>query len=106
MLIFPKQAFKCRLALSNQTSAQKKRFLREVYEKTGLSDFTEVYFLGEQIRYMRDFNRDEVHHRYFYHLPYAGNPSTTWRYDETSVGIAELIVFEFSEQIYEMRFQN
>jgi len=68
--------------------------LREVYEETGLSDFTEVYLLGEQIRDMRDFQRDEIHHRYFYHLPFAGNPPTTWRHDETSGGIAEPIVFE------------
>lgn len=69
--------------------------LREVYEETGLADFTEAYFLGEQIRDMRDFNRDEVHHRYFYHLRYLGDPPATWRHDETSGGIAEPIVFEF-----------
>lgn len=69
--------------------------LREVYEETGLSNFTEVYFLGEQIRDMADFNRDEIHHRYFYHLPYTGDPPTTWRHNETSGGTAEPIVFEF-----------
>lgn len=69
--------------------------LREVHEETGLSDFTEVYFLGEQIRDMRDFNRDEIHHRYFYHLPYPGDPPTAWRHDETSGGTTEPIVFEF-----------
>jgi 8-oxo-dGTP pyrophosphatase MutT (NUDIX family) len=69
--------------------------LREVYEETGLSDFAEVYFLGEQIRDMRDFNRDEVHHRYFYHLPYTGDSLTTWRHDETSGGATAPIVFEF-----------
>lgn len=69
--------------------------LREVYEETGLSDFTEVYFLGEHIRDMRDFNHDAIHHRYFYHLAYAGNPPATWRQDETSGGTSEPIVFEF-----------
>jgi 8-oxo-dGTP pyrophosphatase MutT (NUDIX family) len=69
--------------------------LREVFEETGLSDFAEAYFLGEQIRDMRDFRRDEIHHRYFYHLPYAGDPPTTWRHDETSGGMTEPIVFEF-----------
>jgi 8-oxo-dGTP pyrophosphatase MutT (NUDIX family) len=69
--------------------------LREAHEETGLSDFTKVHFLGEQIRDMRDFNRDEVHHRYFYHLRYPGDPPVTWRHDETSGGVAEPIVFEF-----------
>jgi 8-oxo-dGTP pyrophosphatase MutT (NUDIX family) len=69
--------------------------LREVYEETGLSDFNEVYFLGEQMRDMRDFRRDEIHHRYFYHLPYSGNPPTTWRHNETSGSTTKPIVFEF-----------
>lgn len=69
--------------------------LREVCEETGLSDFAEVYLLGEQIRDMRDFNRDEIHQRYFYHLQYAGDPPTAWRHDETSGGTAAPIVFEF-----------
>ncbi len=69
--------------------------LREAHEETGLSDFAEVYFLGEQIRHMADFNRDEIHQRYFYHLPFTGDPPTTWRHNETSGGRAEPIVFEF-----------
>lgn len=44
---------------------------------------------------MADFHRDEIHHRYFYHLPYSGNPPTAWRHDETSGGTTEPIVFEF-----------
>jgi hypothetical protein len=40
-------------------------------------------------------HRDEIHQRYFYHLPYFGNPPTTWRHDETSGGTTEPIVFEF-----------
>lgn len=69
--------------------------LREIYEETGLSDFTEVHFLGEQIRDMADFHRNEVHHRHFYHLRCAGDPPTTWRHNETSGGMIQPIVFEF-----------
>lgn len=72
-----------------------KAVLREVYEETGLSDFTGVCFLGEQSRDMQDFNRDEIHHRYFYHLPYSGDPPPTWRHNETSGGTTKPIVFEF-----------
>jgi len=71
--------------------------LREAYEETGLSSFSEIYFLGEQIRDMADFRRGEIHHRYFYHLPYAGDPPTTWRHCENdpSDGAAKPIIFEF-----------
>lgn len=71
--------------------------LREACEETGLSDFTGVHFLGEHIRNMADFRRDEIHHRYFYHLPYAGNPPTTWRHFENDLsdGAADPIEFEF-----------
>lgn len=69
--------------------------LREVYEETGLSDFAEIHFLGEHSRDMMDFNRDEIHHRYFYHLPNPGDPPTAWRHDETSGSTTKPIVFEF-----------
>jgi 8-oxo-dGTP pyrophosphatase MutT (NUDIX family) len=56
--------------------------LREAREETDLRDLELVGFLGEQVRDMSDFGRDEVHHRYFYHLRCLGNPPETWRHGE------------------------
>jgi 8-oxo-dGTP pyrophosphatase MutT (NUDIX family) len=56
--------------------------MREAREETNLSDLELVGFLGEQLRDMSDFGRDEVHHRYFYHLRCVGNPPETWRHGE------------------------
>jgi len=72
--------------------------LREAFEETGLSDLTIDCFLGEQERDMSDFVRDEINHRYFYHLRYDGNPADTWRHEEhdPSGGLEPMpIVFEF-----------
>jgi hypothetical protein len=47
---------------------------------------------------MSDFDRDEVHHRHFYHLRYHGHPLTTWLHEELhpSEGPAhKLFLFEF-----------
>jgi 8-oxo-dGTP pyrophosphatase MutT (NUDIX family) len=56
--------------------------LREAWEETGLPGLTLARFLGQQVRDMADFGRDEVHHRYFYHLLCAGNPPPTWEHWE------------------------
>ena len=56
--------------------------LREAQEETGLDGFVLESYLGEQIRDMADVNRDEIHHRHFYHLRYEGNPPHQWRHDE------------------------
>lgn len=56
--------------------------MREAYEETGLSELTLDGFLGEQKRDMADFERGEIHHRYFYHLRYNGPPVTVWRHQE------------------------
>ena len=71
--------------------------LREAAEETGLAGLTTAHFLGEHIRDMIDFDLAEVHHRYFYHLPYASNPPATWRHGEHSPSDRTLgpIVFEF-----------
>ena len=42
--------------------------LREAFEETGLSGLVVESFLGEDERDMSDFGKDEIHHRYFYHL--------------------------------------
>ena len=64
---------------------------------TYLADLTIECFLGEQMRDMADFGRDEIHHRFFYHLRCPGEPPETWRHGEfnPSDGSAPGIVFEF-----------
>ena len=56
--------------------------LREAFEETGLTDLIIAGFLGEQERDMSDFDRDEIHHRYFYHLRCGGTPPSTWQHEE------------------------
>lgn len=56
--------------------------LREACEETGLNGLILSRFLGEQERNMSDFGREEIHHRYFYHLRYQGEPLETWQHEE------------------------
>lgn len=42
--------------------------LREAKEETGLQRLSVIRFLGEEIRDMSDYGKQEIHHRYFYHL--------------------------------------
>lgn len=71
--------------------------LREAFEETGLTDLTLVGMLGEQVRDMADFGRDEIHHRYFYYVTCGGVPPLTWRHVELdpSDGTEAPVVFEF-----------
>jgi ADP-ribose pyrophosphatase YjhB (NUDIX family) len=71
--------------------------LREAAEETGLSALTLEGYLGEQVRDMADFGREEIHHRHFYHLRFTGAPTATWRHTELfgSDNPAEAPVFEF-----------
>jgi ADP-ribose pyrophosphatase YjhB (NUDIX family) len=71
--------------------------LREAYEETGLTELTIRTYLGEQIRNMQDVGKDEVHHRYFFHLLYGGDPPEQWQHDELnpSDGGPAPIHFEF-----------
>ena len=72
--------------------------LREAREETGLTALRLVRFLGTDERDMADFGRDEIQHRWFYHLRCEDPPSATWRHWEThpSVGMPiEPILFEF-----------
>ncbi|MCX6043650.1 MAG: NUDIX domain-containing protein [Chloroflexi bacterium] len=70
--------------------------LREAFEETGLANLQLMGLLGEQVRVMADFGRDEIHHRHFYHLFCADETPITWRHVETnpSDGSGEH-VFEF-----------
>jgi 8-oxo-dGTP pyrophosphatase MutT (NUDIX family) len=56
--------------------------LREAEEETGLQGLVLASYLGEQVRDMADYGKDEIHHRYFYHLLCAGLPLATWRHEE------------------------
>jgi 8-oxo-dGTP diphosphatase len=49
------------------------------------------------VRDMADFDRDEIHHRRFYHLRCTGNPPETWEHGEfhPSDGTPGPIVFAF-----------
>lgn len=70
--------------------------LREAFEETGLADLVLVKFLGEQILDVTNLGRNEVHHRYFYHLRCPGNPPQEWTHAEMhpSTGEAGPIFFE------------
>ena len=62
--------------------APEQAVLREAFEETGLTDLTIAGFLGEQERDMSDLGRDEIHHRYFYHLRCGETPPSTWQHEE------------------------
>src|SRR5690606_22715073 len=56
--------------------------LREAHEETGLETLRVVQFLGEQIRDMSDYDKQEIHHRYFYHLLCEEETPETWLHGE------------------------
>src|SRR5262245_9995661 len=53
--------------------------LREAWEETGLTALQLVRCLGTDERDMADFERDEIQHRWFYHLRCEEMPSATWQ---------------------------
>lgn len=70
--------------------------LREAYEETGLGGLRLVAPLGKHHYDMSSFGRDEVHHRYFFHLRCAETPPHSWRHlEEYALEGAEPIIFEF-----------
>ena len=54
--------------------------LREVWEETGLPKIALVRLLGERMREMRDFGRDEVQRRYFFQLRVPDEPPERWQH--------------------------
>lgn len=56
--------------------------LREAYEETGLANLELGVFLGEQVRDMSDFGKDEIHHRHFYHVIFTGESQNRWSHLE------------------------
>jgi 8-oxo-dGTP diphosphatase len=53
--------------------------LREAHEETGLADLVLVRFLGEHAWDLAAVGRDEVHHRFFFHLRFPGTPPARWQ---------------------------
>ena len=71
--------------------------LREAVEETGLDGLRVVRFLGEVRRDRADVGRDEIHHRFFFHLQCDGDPPETWRHhDPDPSDGSEPPLFEFS----------
>lgn len=56
--------------------------MREAFEETGLSPLAVRGFLGEREFDASPFGRDEIHHRYFFHLEYEGDSPDRWRHFE------------------------
>lgn len=73
--------------------------LREAIEETGLAGLRLSCFLGEMRRDMSDFDRDEIHHRYFFHVYCDQNPPQLWRHGEftpsESSAQVDSITFDF-----------
>jgi 8-oxo-dGTP pyrophosphatase MutT (NUDIX family) len=70
--------------------------LREAREETGLQGLVLRKYLGRQDRDMRDFGRDEVHERYFYHVLCTEEPAEAWRHRENDPSdCADSIPFDF-----------
>jgi 8-oxo-dGTP diphosphatase len=57
--------------------------MREAWEETALEGLKRCCFLGEQIREMSDYGKQEIHHRYFYHLLCEDAPES-WSHGEYS----------------------
>lgn len=51
--------------------------LREAFEETGLTRLMLVTALGEQVRDVTPFGKNELHHRYFFHLLCVEPPPQT-----------------------------
>ena len=56
--------------------------IREAFEETGLSPLVLRRFLGEREFDAAPFGRDEIHHRFFFHLEYEGDSPDRWRHFE------------------------
>ena len=70
--------------------------VRETFEETGLSGLTLVAPLGEQMRDVTPFGKDELHHRYFFHLQCTETPPRTWRHwEEFPSDASERVAFDF-----------
>lgn len=71
--------------------------LRETQEETGLSGLKIVSFLGDYKQDIRPFGKDEMHHRFIYHLICTQNAPDEWRHGESdpSEGAETFIPLDF-----------
>jgi 8-oxo-dGTP pyrophosphatase MutT (NUDIX family) len=53
--------------------------LREAAEETALESLRIVRFLGEAWRDARPYGKDELHHRFFFHLACDSDPPERWQ---------------------------
>jgi 8-oxo-dGTP pyrophosphatase MutT (NUDIX family) len=76
--------------------------LREAYEETGLGHLEIVSFLGERDIDQRPYGKNEIHHRYFFHLCCLEDTPEQWLHEETDPhgGSTEQIILAFSWAIY------
>jgi 8-oxo-dGTP pyrophosphatase MutT (NUDIX family) len=79
---FPEAGIQAPAGTIEPNEAPEAAALREAFEETGLTGLTMGAPLGEHIRDVTPFGKDELHHRYFFHLRYAGTPPQTWRHWE------------------------
>lgn len=71
--------------------------MREAFEETGLEGLVMVEFLGMIEHDLAIYGREEIHHRYFFHLTCDHKPPETWSHMETnrSDGNSEPLEFCF-----------
>lgn len=72
--------------------------MREAMEETGLTGLVLGEYLGKRQQYIPE--KDEMHHRYFFHLLCTQATSETWRHgemdpDDTSENHKQVIDFDF-----------
>lgn len=70
--------------------------LREAREETGLTTLTPDSFLGEYVRDMRDYGKDEFHHRYVFHLIAPLDSSDKWEHREYDPSDGSRLFYHFS----------
>ena len=69
--------------------------MREAKEETGLTGLRYEQFLARDSRDMRDCGRDELQHRWFFHLSVGGPTEETWRHGEFAEDGSLIHPFDF-----------
>jgi 8-oxo-dGTP pyrophosphatase MutT (NUDIX family) len=55
---------------------------REVFEETGLKNVEYVSYLGDEVFDASIIGKNELHHRYYFHLTCIGDNQETWIHSE------------------------
>ena len=69
--------------------------MREAKEETGLTELRYERFLAQDTRDMRDCGRNELQHRWFFHLSVEGPTEETWRHGEHAEDASVIHPFDF-----------